>query len=235
VRFGSPIDGPASGCDGHDVVVVADGIFSRGRAALFGDRYRARYTGATAWRGLADLPTGTTAETWGGGLRFGVTPHEDGTTNWFATMPAAEGGRSPDGEVAVLRARFGGWHDPIPRILDRLTESAVLRHDLYDLDPPLPTFVRGNVALIGDAAHAMTPDLGRGACEALLDGVGLASCLSGAPDVHSGLSRYDSRRRRPAQRVAALSRRMGRLAQARRFTRLRDTVVRVAAAVAPAP
>jgi len=181
------------------------------------------------------MDTGTTTETWGRGPRFGVTPHETGRTNWYATMPAPEGTGSPGRELATLRAVFGGWHQPIPRILDLLTESDIMRHDLYEVHPPLPTFVRGKVALIGDAAHAMTPDLGRGACEALCDGVALAECLASTSDVHSGLSRYDRTRRGPAQRVAAMSRRMGRMAQVRRFTRLRDTVVRVAVAVAPMP
>ena len=235
VRYGTAVDDLEPLRDGHDAVVAADGIFSRARAALFGDGYRAHYIGSTAWRGVVPMETGTTSETWGTGGRFGVTPHESGWTNWYATTPAAEGARSPGGELAALRALFGGWHDPIPRVLELLTDDAILRHDLYELRPPLPSFVHGNVALVGDAAHAMTPDLGRGACEALLDGVALASCLAGAADVHSGLSRYDSRRRRPAQRVAAMSRRVNRLAGARRFTRLRDAAVRLATAVAPGP
>ena len=230
VRYATPVDELGPLRDSHDVVVAADGVFSRTRAALFGDRYRARYTGSTAWRGVVPMETGTMSETWGVDGRFGVTPHESGWTNWYATMPAPEGGHAGDGgELATLRDLFGDWHEPIRRVLSLLTEDAILRHDLYELRPPLPSFVCGTVALIGDAAHAMTPDLGRGACEALLDGVALAECLGGARDVHSGLSRYDSRRRRPAQRVAAMSRRVNRLAQARRFTRLRDTAVRLAA------
>jgi hypothetical protein len=62
-------------------------------------------------------------------------------------------------ETARLR-RFGGWHDPIPP-LAAADPGAVLHHDLYEL-PPLKTYTSGNVVLVGDAAHAMTPQSGAG-------------------------------------------------------------------------
>jgi 2-polyprenyl-6-methoxyphenol hydroxylase-like FAD-dependent oxidoreductase len=212
--------------DGYDLVVGADGINSRLRAALFGDRHAPRYTGATSWRGVAAMDTASGSETWGDGARFGVTPLEPGRTNWYAAVVAPEGYRAG---LADLRKRFAGWHDPIPGLLDLVDEAEVLRYDLHYLDPPLPTFVRGNVALIGDAAHAMTPDLGQGGCQAMIDGLALAESLSMAVDVPAGLRAYDARRRKPAQRIAAMSRRVGRIAQARRFTALRDVAVRLAA------
>ncbi len=219
---------------GYDAVIGADGLASGVRTALFGAGYRPRYTGATAWRGCVEgMATGEGSETWGRGKRFGITPQEGGRTNWYATVCAPEGEHRPGHEVDELRAQFAGWHAPIPEILSRVSEDTVLRHDLYYLHPQLPSFVRGNVALIGDAAHAMTPDLGRGACEALVDAVALARCLAEEPDVHKGLTRYDRERRRPAQRLAATSTWAGRVAQARRLTRLRDGAVRLALAVSP--
>jgi 2-polyprenyl-6-methoxyphenol hydroxylase-like FAD-dependent oxidoreductase len=231
VRYGSEVDAPPSG---YDVVVGADGLHSRVRSAVFGDRYRPRYAGSTAWRGTVDrdLGEGDGGETWGLGHRFGITPQEPGRTNWYATAQVAEGYVPAAGNVAELRARFGRWHAPVRRVLERLTEAEILQHDLYDLDPPLPSFVHGNVALLGDAAHAMTPDLGQGACQALVDGVALADCLAAA-DVASGLRAYDRLRRRRTQRIAAMSRRVNRLAAARRCTPLRDLVVRTALLIAP--
>jgi len=72
----------------------------------------------------------------------------------------------------------------------------------------------------------MTPDLGQGACQALIDGVVLAECLA-KHDVPEGLLEYDRLRRRPTQRIAKMSMRANRPSQARP-TYVRDLVVRLA-------
>ena len=226
------VDAETGGSALADVVVVADGVFSAHRTALLGRRYRARYTGQSALRGRVAVVTHEVSETWGPGRRFGVTPYRDGTTNWYASLDAPRGQRAAGGEVALLRELFAGWHDPIGQVLDALTEEDVLRHDLYDVHPHLPTYVAGRAVLVGDAAHGMTPDLGRGACEALVDAVTLTRCLTGAEgrrpagDVDGALARYDRLRRRPTQRLQSLARGMGRVAHARRLTGARDLLLR---------
>ncbi|MDP3894764.1 FAD-dependent monooxygenase [Nocardioides sp.] len=234
IEWGSQVEDVAQ-LEGHDVVVGADGLHSGTRRQLFGDQHRVRYVGATAWRGTVPGHTDTVTETWGAGLRFGITPQESGRTNWFAVARTIEGARATDDEVSELRRLFADWHDEVQRVLDALTEHEVLRHDLYDLAPALPSYVRGNVALIGDAAHAMTPDLGRGACEALVDGVELARSLLEHDRVPDALARYDAVRRRPTQRLARMSRGLNRVASARRLTTLRDLGVRAAMAVSGPP
>jgi 2-polyprenyl-6-methoxyphenol hydroxylase-like FAD-dependent oxidoreductase len=227
VRFASPVDGIAALRQHYDVVVGADGIASRARAELFGDGYRARYTGSTAWRGWVDgMATDTVTETWGRGSKFGLTPQEGGRTNWYATTRVPEASFTPGTELATLRRMFGAWPEPIPQILDRLTETDILRHDLYVV-PKLPTFVRQNVALVGDAAHAMTPDLGRGACEALIDGVTLAQSLRDAPNTSAGLLGYDRKRRRAVQRLGSASSAAAGLTRWRGGLWLRDALLRV--------
>ncbi|AEE47787.1 FAD-dependent monooxygenase [Cellulomonas fimi] len=160
-----------------DLVVAADGIDSRTRTALFPEHPGPVATGVVAWRFVVPAPEGLVpAETWGRGSVVGLAPLADGRVYGYATAVLPPGTRSDD-EVAELRRRFVTWHDPIPAVLDRLSESDVLRHDLRWLATPLPRFDVGRVALLGDAAHAMTPNLGQGGCQALEDAVTLGVLL----------------------------------------------------------
>ncbi|BEL07915.1 FAD-dependent monooxygenase [Actinoplanes sichuanensis] len=188
-------------------------------------------------------PLGEGAVLWGRGERFGYAPLPGGAVYCFGTATVPEGSSAapkggaaipegnavvsdggaagPGGPVPVSLAasefaevvrRFGGWPDPIPTLLDGVDPEAVLRHDLYDL-PPLPSFVHGTTVLVGDAAHAMTPSLGQGGCQALEDAVVLADCLAGDVDTATGLARYDALRRPRTQAVVTRSARLNTIGQ----------------------
>jgi 2-polyprenyl-6-methoxyphenol hydroxylase-like FAD-dependent oxidoreductase len=73
--------------------------------------------------------------------------------------------------------------------------------------------VTGAVALLGDAAHAMTPNLGQGAAQAIEDAVVLGAALGRSTELAAGLSRYDAERRPRSQRVARASYLVGRFGQ----------------------
>jgi 2-polyprenyl-6-methoxyphenol hydroxylase-like FAD-dependent oxidoreductase len=178
-----------------DLVVAADGINSRLRVELMPGAPGPVYAGATAWRGVApgphDLPI---SQTLGPGGEAGILPLGDGRVCWyFATVAPAGADLDP---VSL----FADWHDPLPHLI--ASTADVIRHDIYEL-PLLPTFVKGRVALLGDAAHAMTPYLGQGACMALEDAVTLAAC-------NGDLARYDALRRPRTQSVWKGSRMAGR-------------------------
>lgn len=213
-------DGPqvevrhSAGTSRGDLLVGADGIHSVVRRSLWPGHPAPRYAGYTAWRVIVDTgrPPTSGGETWGRGERMGIVPLADGTTYLFGAANAPEGQRGPDGELAEMRRRFDGWHAPIPELLAAASEDAVMRHDIYDL-PPLRTFVHGATALLGDAAHAMTPDLGQGANQALEDAVTLATMLSAHPAVETALTAYDHDRRARTQMIARRSRRIGKVAQ----------------------
>jgi 2-polyprenyl-6-methoxyphenol hydroxylase-like FAD-dependent oxidoreductase len=100
----------------------------------------------------------------------------------YAAAPAPCGERADD-ELPGLRQRFGSWHEPIPALLAAMASVPVLRHDIYDLPPGRTRLHRGPAVLVGDAAHAMEPNLGQGAGLALEDAVVLAGVLAAEPSV----------------------------------------------------
>ncbi|WP_258080721.1 FAD-dependent oxidoreductase [Nocardia nova] len=213
-----------------DVVIGADGIHSAVRRSLWPQGTLPRYAGYTAWRMITtelDFRP-ESGEIWGRGERFGVVPLADGCAYLFAVANAPAGERHRDGELAQVRARFGRWPAPIPTLLSAVSPEAVLHHDLFEL-PDLDTFVRRRVALIGDAAHAMTPNLGQGANQALEDAVTLAALLD-RHAIDPALGEYDRLRRPRSQAIARRSRRIGMVAQwsAPPATFLRDNAIRLA-------
>lgn len=215
-----------------DIVVGADGLRSAVRRALWPEAAGPRYAGYTGWRmvtGPLAEPPSQGAVTWGRGARFGYTALLGGRTYCFATASRSAGEFAGSSEYAELLRRFGCWPDPIPDLLAATPVDSVLRHDLYEL-PPLSSFVRGRVALLGDAAHAMTPNLGQGACQALEDALTLAHCLDGRPDVTAALRSYDLLRRPRTQAITRRSARLGAIGQLSwpPAVLLRDTAARLA-------
>jgi 2-polyprenyl-6-methoxyphenol hydroxylase-like FAD-dependent oxidoreductase len=198
-----------------DLVVAADGVNSALRTLLFPGHPGPAYSGSTVLRAITEhpVPLATDFElTWGRGAEFGHIAFADGRAEWHAVLNSPAGVRHPD-PLGVLRRRFRDWHDPIPALLAATRPEAVLHHDIHELATPLPTFVAGRVALLGDAAHAMTPNLGQGACQALEDAVSLAAALATAPSLDTALARYDAERRPRSQSVARAARQAGRMGQ----------------------
>ena len=188
-----------------DLVVAADGIRSTIRTTLYPAYEGPRYSGYTAYRGIADVDIDDGGgETWGRGQLFGFVPLIDGRCYWYATANQPAGARS---EPAAFRT----WHDPIPKLL--AGSEKVLQNDIYDLTLPLVPFVQGRVVLLGDAAHAMTPNLGRGACSAIEDAGALARHLGESTDLITALARYDAERRPATTKLVKRSRGLGRVAQ----------------------
>ncbi|WP_030811897.1 FAD-dependent monooxygenase [Streptomyces sp. NRRL S-337] len=197
-----------------DLVVAADGIHSAVRRAVFPRHPAPRYAGFTAWRFVVPAPDGVRPvahETWGRGSLWGTVPLAGGRIYAYATAAVPAGGRAVDDERAELLRRFGAWHQPVPALLDAVGPAEVLRNDVYSAAAPPPAFHHGRVALLGDAVHPMTPNLGQGGCQAVEDAVVLAHEAGPDADLGAALAAYTRQRLPRTMEVVRRAERVGRL------------------------
>jgi 2-polyprenyl-6-methoxyphenol hydroxylase-like FAD-dependent oxidoreductase len=215
------------------VVIGADGLRSRVRTALACGR-PPRYAGITAWRGVVPLDDTlrsrtSNGESLGHGSLFGVARINGSQAYWWASVKLRESvGGEPAAEKSALLEAFSDWHDPIPELVAATPPSAIIRTCLYER-PALERLSIGRIALAGDAAHPMLPNLGQGACQAIEDAVVVADELAASDDVVAALSRYSVRRARHAANVVKASRQMSRIAHLHNpvTAALRNTLMRV--------
>ncbi len=194
-----------------DVVVGADGIHSELRPYVFPPS-RPVFSGSIAYRGLVahervpDWPMERWQMWLGQGRHFLTFPVRAGKLiNFVGFVPAdaeMKESWSAPGDPDVLRGEFAGWDPRIGSLLKDV--QATFRWALYDREP-LPTWTRGRLTLLGDAAHPMLPHLGQGANQAIEDGMALATILARADraSAPAALLAYERLRR---ERVAQVQR-----------------------------
>ncbi|MFI6908288.1 FAD-dependent monooxygenase [Nonomuraea sp. NPDC050394] len=209
-----------------DLVIAADGIGSTARRLLWPDAPAPRFLGRTAWLGVAPIDGLPGSMTLGPGAYFLIHPLSRGRAYWALVATADRPGIRHADEKAEAARRTQDWHDPIPGLIDATPADAVIHIDIRDLDP-LPTYVNGRVALLGDAAHAMSPDRGQGAGQSIEDAVVLAAALATEPTVETALRHYDAARRPRTQTTARGARADGRRATSRAAHRALTTMIRL--------
>jgi 2-polyprenyl-6-methoxyphenol hydroxylase-like FAD-dependent oxidoreductase len=197
-----------------DVFIVADGINSFIRQQWF-PHIAPRYVGYTAWRGVCTYDHNLVASHWGEtlgvGIRFGITPLIDDHIYWFATRTQPQGTFTPVAHRQdYLLSLFNSWTGPIGDIIRATDTDRILQHDIFDL-PPLPHWIDGRVALLGDAAHAMSPNLGQGGCQAIEDAITLSVALTHMDTVPTALQAYQHTRKHYVEQIARSSYQVGQL------------------------
>jgi 2-polyprenyl-6-methoxyphenol hydroxylase-like FAD-dependent oxidoreductase len=189
VGFGDGVTGD------YDLVIGADGLHSTVRDLAFGSG-AVRPRGQHAWRFVARCPA--ELDTWttllGGQATFLAVPIGRGRVYCYCDAPASISTRSerqPATEhLAKLLADFAG---PVPAILHTLGPDTKV-HEGPIQEVVLNGWSRGSVVLIGDAAHATSPNMAEGAAMALEDGLVLAECLVSEQPLSRALMRYEARR-----------------------------------------
>lgn len=220
-----------------DVLVGADGVRSAVRTRLLGPK-PPDYTGYIAWRGHAamgpdEFPPGSFQALFGPGTRFTYYDIAPGVVHWMSVANGPAGGRdtgTPEQTLAMLKARHAGWTDPVQRILGATDPASILRGDVVDRKPD-PVWGRGRITLLGDAAHAVSFNIGQGACLAIEDALVLAEHLA-APGagVTAALRAYEAERQQRTRPMQLLAHRIGAIGawENRAAVWLRDRVLKLA-------
>ena len=220
-----PVSGSAPSVErDYDLVVGADGVHSSTRAWVIGEDAKSfRYAGYTCWRSVVSMPGSqlvearTSFEFWGRGKRFGFIPLPGERLYFYSCINAREA--APEFEQLDLGS-FVRLFEDLPDAVQRITRAVETAEDLHhdDLgDVSLPRWSRGGVLLIGDAAHATTPNMGQGAALAIEDASVLSAMLAEAH--RSGtrlpgcLAPFETRRRSRVERLQKAARRIGAVAQ----------------------
>jgi 2-polyprenyl-6-methoxyphenol hydroxylase-like FAD-dependent oxidoreductase len=199
-----------------DLLVGADGLDSVVRAQLAGST-PPRYPGYGHWFGFTEAELGpmsppTFRIMFAPGRRFGLLPVGSGRLCWWCTFRAPEGGRRVEpGVKSTLLRNFGDWAAPVRAVVEATDEAAIGRRDTYDRER-LERWGVGRTTLLGDAAHAMTFDLGLGASTTLKDAVMLGKAFEAAPDVLTALRAYEAVRRPRANQLVKNSASVGAMA-----------------------
>lgn len=216
-----------------DYIVVAEGIHSSIRQQLLPES-RFRYAGYTCWRAVTEMPAAlrdlsAASETWGAAGRFGIVPLKDHRVYWFACVNAPEN----DPHMRAIKSTdlqhiFREFHPAVRTIIEHTPDESLIWNDIIDL-PPIRRFAFGNVVLIGDAAHATTPNMGQGACQAIEDAVVLADELGRHPEPAEAFAAFEQRRKKRVHFVVNTSWRLGKLAQLSNpwLVSMRNTLLRL--------
>jgi 2-polyprenyl-6-methoxyphenol hydroxylase-like FAD-dependent oxidoreductase len=244
VRLGITVESFAQDADGvdvlfsdgtsgrYDLVVGADGVFSRMRALIFPDAPKPEYTGQSAWRLNLKRPPEINCRHYflGGPHKVGFTPVSDSEMYLFLLERTPQVFRENVELPAYLKGLLADYGGPLAAIRDGINaQSEIVFRPLeaFFLDAPWHV---GRVVLIGDAAHPTTPQLASGAGIAVEDGLVLAEELLADRPIAETLDAFTARREHRCRLVVEGSIEIGRLEQERAPVEAQTAVVQRALA-----
>ena len=211
------------------VLIGADGLKSAVRNRLFSEN-RIRQANQICWRGICemDLPKSyhhELNEAWGKGRRFGFVKIDTKRVYWYALANA----KTYAGTSINLPEIFRDFHADIRQIIEATDAQTIHASEIADLYP-IRKWHTDTACLVGDAAHATTPNLGQGACQAIEDAYVLGNCLNEQVDVSVAFRQYEQLRKPKAHTIVNRSWQLGKLAHVNTNAGvwLRNTLMRYA-------
>ena len=218
VEVSTDVDGAeATFRDGTKVsgefLIGADGIHSKVRESIFPDS-PLRYSGQTCWRGVSNMTLPKKwlmqlTEVWGAGLRFGFVPIADAQIYWYATKREDAGGIDDLTNIKQqLFDLYGEFLEPVGEVILQTDPSSIIRDDINDL-APLTSWFSNPIILIGDAAHASTPNLGQGGAQAIEDSWVLAEKIATCETLQNAFEKFQALRFAKVKRIVNVSWQIG--------------------------
>lgn len=193
------------------LVIGADGIKSVVRNQLF-EKSTLRNPNQICWRGICEthLPQKyhhELNEAWGKGKRFGFVKISDKKVYWYALANS----KNIEASNVNLTEFFSEFHSDILNIISATKKEQIIVSDIFDLKP-IQKWQSENVCLVGDAAHATTPNLGQGACQAIEDAYVLGKLLDNGIAIENTFKAYENLRRKKAHTIVNRSWTVGKMA-----------------------
>jgi len=211
-------------------LIGADGIHSNVRKHLF-PKSQIRYSGQTCWRGICTFSDTFEEyqhrgiEMWGVNGRFGITKIEENRFYWFAVVNSPQNLKDELGEVKrKLSKVFNRFHPMVKHLINETSEKNIIKGDLSDLKP-MSRWYKENVCLLGDAAHATTPNMGQGGAQAIEDAYFLAKIIKMQKNVNA-FKVFQEKRMKKVNLIVRRSRLMGIIGHWRYFTGIRNFVLK---------
>jgi 2-polyprenyl-6-methoxyphenol hydroxylase-like FAD-dependent oxidoreductase len=198
------------------VAIIADGIHSGIRKKLL-PGVSPRYSGYTCWRGVVENRWNIlhhAVEAWGPKGRFGYVPIGNNKVYWFACKNAP----IKDEMMSLFRIsdlvdNFKSYSHPIPEMLKETSDADLIWSDIVDLKP-ISQYAFNRILLLGDAAHATTPNLGQGACMAMEDALLVAEVIEKhSENIVNAFKSFEQKRVPRAHYIVNTSFRLGKLSQ----------------------
>ena len=197
-----------------DMLIGADGIHSAVRKNIFKSA-RIRKAKQICWRGLTNMPLPANLknelnESWGNRSRFGIVPIGPNMVYWYA-VASYQSDYQKEFQDLPLQDLFSNYNPIVTDIIKNTARENIITNEILDL-APMQKWHTKRICLLGDAAHAATPNMGQGACQAIEDSLAMSICLATEPAIEKAFIKFQKLRQKKANQVVEQSWKIGKIA-----------------------